>query len=611
MRKFIKRNFVALVLACTLVFEPYCVLASETGMQTGEMTESETVNEPEAAEEELSDAKPEMTEETDVPEVTEEAGGIEESEVEEDGEEAVNSCKESVEEKIQQVTEVWNEPHIRVADIRLTDLGTRIEAEAVYESNDQNVQFRWVQYNLQTQKWTVLKEWQESSQITWYPPEKGDYWICVAVKLSDGRTTSKTVAYRYKGVYANLTDMCVVDKGNHFELGVSYETNDPDIVFRWRYYDVAEDEWRLIRDWDAGNWASWKAVHPGDFLMYAEAKLSDGTVVAKSCGHRVKKTGIASFYTNIQSPGWLESEIKLQGKYNDSFDVVGSERYLVYDGNTWRTIPHTSDGAMWSPQSLGKYLFCYEIYNKNGGLIEQSFIEFSVEAPYVNFGNIKINNAADLEYILSVDVDTNDSAAEYRWMYYNVSEGQWHTISDWSKTSDSYWYAPDTGNYWLHVEARLHDGTVQSNTVSYTAQQYPPDLAAMMLYANMYSSSTPYIIMVNRDACKVGIFQGWQGGWSPVMYMDCTVGKPSTPTVSGVFRVGSRGYYFDSYGSRCFWWTQFYGNYLFHSVLYYPNGSLMDGRVGMALSHGCVRLQIDNAKWIYDNIPSGTTVVVY
>ena len=34
-------------------------------------------------------------------------------------------------------------------------------------------------------------------------------------------------------------------------------------------------------------------------------------------------------------------------------------------------------------------------------------------------------------------------------------------------------------------------------------------------------------------------------------------------------------------------------------------------RVGIPLSHGCVRLEIGNAKWIYDNIPSGTHVVVY
>jgi lipoprotein-anchoring transpeptidase ErfK/SrfK len=37
----------------------------------------------------------------------------------------------------------------------------------------------------------------------------------------------------------------------------------------------------------------------------------------------------------------------------------------------------------------------------------------------------------------------------------------------------------------------------------------------------------------------------------------------------------------------------------------------MDDRVGMALSHGCVRLRLENAKWIYDNIPYGTKVVSY
>ena len=137
------------------------------------------------------------------------------------------------------------------------------------------------------------------------------------------------------------------------------------------------------------------------------------------------------------------------------------------------------------------------------------------------------------------------------------------------------------------------------------------DLAAMSQKAQMYSSSTPYLILVNRSTHKVGVFRGSVGKWENVQYWDCADGAPSTPTVMGTFRVGSKGYYFDSGAARCYWYTQFYGNYLFHSVLYNKNGTLMDGRVGMPLSHGCVRLKIENAKWIYDNIPVGTTVVVY
>ncbi|WP_418253284.1 L,D-transpeptidase [Gordonibacter urolithinfaciens] len=49
------------------------------------------------------------------------------------------------------------------------------------------------------------------------------------------------------------------------------------------------------------------------------------------------------------------------------------------------------------------------------------------------------------------------------------------------------------------------------------------------------------------------------------------------------------------------------------ATILYDQGTrnVQDGRLGMNLSHGCVRLAIENAKWIYDNIPSGTKVYVY
>ena len=36
-----------------------------------------------------------------------------------------------------------------------------------------------------------------------------------------------------------------------------------------------------------------------------------------------------------------------------------------------------------------------------------------------------------------------------------------------------------------------------------------------------------------------------------------------------------------------------------------------DSRLGMNISHGCIRLKIDHAKWIYDNIPYYTKVVTF
>lgn len=129
-----------------------------------------------------------------------------------------------------------------------------------------------------------------------------------------------------------------------------------------------------------------------------------------------------------------------------------------------------------------------------------------------------------------------------------------------------------------------------------------------------YSSATRYLILVDTSRNEVGIYSGTgnAGSWNMVKLISCTSGASNTPTVKGTFTVGSRGIVFGD-GYSCWYWTQFYKDYLFHSVLYYPGSQshVMDGRLGINASHGCVRLEIQNAKWIYDNIPSGTKVVIY
>lgn len=65
-------------------------------------------------------------------------------------------------------------------------------------------------------------------------------------------------------------------------------------------------------------------------------------------------------------------------------------------------------------------------------------------------------------------------------------------------------------------------------------------------------------------------------------------------------------------GYTCYYYTQFYGDYLFHSIPYYQGTfNPMDSRMGMHISQGCVRLPIGRAKWIWDNVPLATKVVIY
>ncbi len=130
--------------------------------------------------------------------------------------------------------------------------------------------------------------------------------------------------------------------------------------------------------------------------------------------------------------------------------------------------------------------------------------------------------------------------------------------------------------------------------------------------ANASSSVTGYLLVVDKSECKVIVMEGGNGSWRPTRTMLCSVGAPSTPTVEGSFTVQDRGVSFGE-GYTCWYWTQFYNDYLFHSVLYNEGSktSIQDGRLGMHISHGCVRMDIDDAYWIYANIPRGTRVLVY
>lgn len=128
------------------------------------------------------------------------------------------------------------------------------------------------------------------------------------------------------------------------------------------------------------------------------------------------------------------------------------------------------------------------------------------------------------------------------------------------------------------------------------------------------SSNTKYLIIVDRANCKVGIYTGSRGAWVCSKYWSCCVGKASTPTPTGTYKVTGKGLRFgENKGYTCWYYTQFYGDYLFHSQPYNVGSqtSIQDASMGKWVSHGCVRLTLANAKWIYDYVPIGTKVVIY
>lgn len=128
----------------------------------------------------------------------------------------------------------------------------------------------------------------------------------------------------------------------------------------------------------------------------------------------------------------------------------------------------------------------------------------------------------------------------------------------------------------------------------------------------------PYYIKINNSANVVTIYsKDSEGNYTiPVKAMVCSTGR-ATPS-SGRYQTGYKARWIRLFGGvHGQYSTKIVGNILFHSVPYLRYGDPASleywefDKLGTSCSMGCVRLCVADAKWIYDNIGSGTIVEFY
>ena len=148
------------------------------------------------------------------------------------------------------------------------------------------------------------------------------------------------------------------------------------------------------------------------------------------------------------------------------------------------------------------------------------------------------------------------------------------------------------------------------------SHDYSKEIKTAWVNLQGYKSNTKYLVWVNLTYQRVNIFEGSQGNWKLIRTCLCGSGKSSTPTIRGVFTTSYKQSAWN-YGSYyCGPIVRFNGSsgYAFHSRLeYWPMNSdrYYDARIGFPISHGCLRMYNDDIWFMYNNIPNGTTVVVY
>lgn len=156
-------------------------------------------------------------------------------------------------------------------------------------------------------------------------------------------------------------------------------------------------------------------------------------------------------------------------------------------------------------------------------------------------------------------------------------------------------------------ENRQEDVSQKENTQEKDSQQSASD-----------ETEFPYYIKINRKQNCITVYTSDENGEYTVPYkaMICSTGLYNA-TPRGTFHLSTKYLWRELYGKVYGQYaTRITGGVLFHSVPYYKKSKSAlctekYNKLGQQASMGCVRLTVEDAKWIADNCPSGTTVEIY
>lgn len=127
----------------------------------------------------------------------------------------------------------------------------------------------------------------------------------------------------------------------------------------------------------------------------------------------------------------------------------------------------------------------------------------------------------------------------------------------------------------------------------------------------------PYVIVVEKNAQIVTIYTVNEDGsyTLPVKHMICSTGKRNK-LPNGAWKLKTK-YEWKQMANKTYaqYASRITGNFLFHSITYDTkrNDTLQAKeykKLGTKASDGCIRLLVKDAKWIYDNCPKNTPVIV-
>ncbi|AOY52446.1 L,D-transpeptidase family protein [Clostridium perfringens] len=165
-----------------------------------------------------------------------------------------------------------------------------------------------------------------------------------------------------------------------------------------------------------------------------------------------------------------------------------------------------------------------------------------------------------------------------------------------------------------HLEAYSQENIDKATARTAPVMEYYKKLNEDTINQFDITSNTNYLVFVNIAEQKTYVYEGSKNNWTLDKTFTCSTGIEGKETPVGIFTVQTRAPWFFSpkYGQGGKYYVQFMGNYLFHSIPFNSDKTtISDPTLGVPASHGCIRLSVEDSKWLYDNVQNGSKIIIY
>ncbi|EET60588.1 hypothetical protein BRYFOR_07406 [Marvinbryantia formatexigens DSM 14469] len=297
----------------------------------------------------------------------------------------------------------------------------------------------------------------------------------------------------------------------------------------------------------------------------------------------LQKYGGKYYYFNSSNGQAVKRAWKKVGKYYYYFNGKGRAYHgAVYTINGDKYYFDKDAHRVTGVQKVGDYYYCFHI--KTGKMV-YGWRKYNGQTYYFA-NNSKMKGRACTNGIYKI------SGKRYYFNNLGARQTGWIVLG-----TKRYYFDPKDGGAQVYGKKTINGTTYNFGTKGYVT----------------YTPSGNMTIRVNRAKNVVTIYDGN----TPVKAMACSVGLNNATPV-GTFYIQShyRWWTLDgpTTGQYC---SHFLSSYLFHSVPMsgtdhnpYNVAASDYNKLGQAASHGCVRLCVADARWIYYNCPIGTKVVI-